>query len=437
MISRLQSHLFEYFSFLSGKKLLLAVSGGIDSMVLADLFRKLPFEIALAHCNFKLRNDESDEDQNFVESYAKQNHILLFVSQFDTATFASDYKLSIQVAARKLRYNWFYELLESEKYDYLLTAHHADDVIETFLINLSRGTGLDGLTGIPQQNDKIVRPLLPFSRAELTEYADKNKIQWREDSSNASDKYLRNKIRHQMVPVLKEINPNFLDSFQNTLDYLQQSQSMADDAARIVYRKVVTDDENLKIINLAELLQLPNYPAYLYYWLQPFGFSAWQDIYSLVNAESGKNVFSDNYKLSKDRENLILSQLSEEKAREEFRINVDTAEVNFPLNLSFCKVNDISDPSNTTIFVDAEKLQYPLVLRKWHDDDVFQPFGMNGQSKKVGKHLKDEKLSLPKKEKIWVLASGKIIVWIIGVRQDERFKITTTTKNILQIKLFQ
>ena len=208
MIKKLENHLSHNFHFLNGKKLLLATSGGLDSMVMAHLFHQLNYEIAIAHCNFQLRGVESFEDQNFVQEYANANTIPLFVTQFDTKAFAEDYKLSTQVAARELRYNWFYELLETEKYDYILTAHHADDNLETFLINLSRGTGLEGLTGIPEQNENIIRPLLQFSRQEIENYAKENNIKWREDSSNASDKYLRNKIRHHLVPMLKELNQN-------------------------------------------------------------------------------------------------------------------------------------------------------------------------------------------------------------------------------------
>ena len=212
MQQKFENHIAQNFSFLIGKNLLLATSGGIDSMVMVDLFHKLSFEIAMAHCNFQLRGLESFEDQNFVQNYAQTNEIPLFLTQFDTQAFAKDYKLSTQVAARELRYNWFYELLETKKYDYILTAHHADDNLETFLIHLSRGTGLDGLTGIPAKNGKVIRPLLIFSRDEIEQYAIENSIQWREDSSNASEKYLRNKIRHNLVPILKELNPDFLSS---------------------------------------------------------------------------------------------------------------------------------------------------------------------------------------------------------------------------------
>jgi tRNA(Ile)-lysidine synthase len=230
MLQNLQNHIQKNLSFLSGKKLLLAVSGGIDSIVLTDLLLQLDFKIGVAHCNFQLRAEESDQDFSFVKDFCKKNNIPFFGQHFDTKEYAERHKLSIQIAARKLRYDWFDELLKTEGFDYLLTAHHADDSVETFLINFTRGTGLDGLTGIPQRNDKIIRPLLLFSREAIENYAKENNIQWREDSSNASDKYVRNKIRHEIIPILKELNPSFLASFQNTIENLHQTQSLAMDA---------------------------------------------------------------------------------------------------------------------------------------------------------------------------------------------------------------
>lgn len=435
MISKFQKHLSQNLSFLTNKKLLLAISGGIDSMVMLDLFKKSGFEIAIVHCNFQLRGKESNDDQAFIEKYSEENSIPLFATQFETKAFADDFKLSIQVAARELRYKWFYELLESHQYDYVLTAHHADDNIETFLINLSRGSGLEGFTGIPIQNDKTVRPLLDFGREEILLYAKENAIKWREDSSNASDKYLRNKIRQEVVPVLKSLNPNLLASFQNTLENLQQAMSLVDDASRIVYRKVVLDEENQKKINLRELLQLPNYKAYLYQWLHPFGFKAWNDIYNLVESQSGKQIFSEGFKLLKDREYLILSPQVKIDKDEKYLIENNEKEVNFHIKLSFCKVSTASNASNKTIFVDQNKLKYPLVLRRWEEGDVFYPLGMNGKSKKVSKFFKDEKFSLIEKENTWLLCSDDQIVWIVGIRQDERFKAETTTKQIIQIAL--
>ncbi|HTO35584.1 MAG TPA: tRNA lysidine(34) synthetase TilS, partial [Flavobacterium sp.] len=230
MLQQFQNHLNQNFPFLKEKKLLLAVSGGLDSMVLADLFFKSNLKFSVAHCNFQLRKKESDEDEWFVKDFCQSHDIEGFYQKFDTQKFAEDTKLSIQLAARKLRYDWFNELLKKEGFDFVLTAHHLDDDIETFLINFVRGTGLEGLTGIPQQHEKVLRPLLIFARSEIENYAQENKVSWREDRSNVSDKYMRNKIRQQVVPILKDLNPGFLQSFQNTQKHLKQSQSLVEDA---------------------------------------------------------------------------------------------------------------------------------------------------------------------------------------------------------------
>lgn len=435
MFTKFQNHIVSRFPFLAEKKLFLAVSGGLDSMVLLHLLQQLPYEIAVLHCNFQLRGLESFGDQNFIQDYCDQNKIPVFVTQFDTEAFAKDYKLSIQVAARELRYSWFYELLEEKNFDYIATAHHADDNLETFIINLTRGTGLDGLTGIPEENDKIIRPLLPFSREEILKYAEENKIEWREDSSNASNKYLRNKIRHDLVPILKEINPNFLTAFQKTQSYLQESKEMVEDASIMIYQQVAKEAGDDIHFDLNQLKKLPNYKSYLYQWLNEFGFSAWNDIYDLVEGQSGKQVLSEEFRLLKNRETLILSPILETAEKEEFQIEANDTEVNFPLNLRLCQVDDITIDSNRAIFVDAEKIRFPLILRKWNEGDVFQPFGMHGKSKKVSKLFKDEKLSLIEKEKIWILSSDNQIVWVVGIRQDERFKIKNTTNKILKIEL--
>ncbi|WP_281234765.1 tRNA lysidine(34) synthetase TilS [Flavobacterium gelatinilyticum] len=435
MFSKFKNHIISRFPSLAEKKLFLAVSGGLDSMVLLHLFKKLGYEIAVLHCNFQLRGLESFGDEEFIQKFCEQNNIPIFTTQFDTEAFAKDYKLSTQVAARELRYSWFYELLEEENFDYILTAHHADDNLETFIINLTRGTGLEGLTGIPEQNDKIIRPLLSFSREEILNYAHENNIEWREDSSNASNKYLRNKIRHNLVPVLKEINPNFLDAFQKTQSFLQESQEMVEDASIMVYQRVAKEAGDDIHFDLNQLKKLPNYKSYLYQWLNEFGFSAWNDVYDLVEGQSGKQVFAEEFRLLKNRETLILSPFSGLLENEEFEINETDSEVNFPLKMTLCNVGHTTFGSNRTIFVDAEKIHFPLVLRKWKEGDVFQPFGMEGKSKKVSKLFKDEKLSLIEKEKIWILWSDNQIVWVVGIRQDERFKIENTTNKILKIEL--
>lgn len=434
MFSQFQNHLTANLPFLKDKKLLLATSGGIDSMVMAELFHRLGYNISLAHCNFNLRGAESDGDEVFVRKYAADNNIPVFVTSFDTELFAKDNKLSVQVAARQLRYLWFEELLTRNNLDFLLTAHHLDDSIETFLINFTRGTGLEGLTGIPQQNGKIIRPLLPFTREEIEKYAEDNNISWREDSSNSSGKYLRNKLRHDIVPALKVLNASFAASFQNTINHLLQAQSMAADASVLVYKQVVTEKNIQKHINIAELKRLPNYTAYLYHWLSPFGFTAWEDIYSLPDAQSGKIVLSENYRLLKDREVLILEPLKQVQ-QSEYLIEEGIYEIATPVHLKITAVNSTDKPAgNNEIYVDAQKLKFPLIVRKWREGDYFYPLGMKGQKKKVSKYFKDEKLSLSDKEDSWLLCSENQIIWIISKRADERFKADKNTTQIVKIE---
>ncbi|MEL1244377.1 tRNA lysidine(34) synthetase TilS [Flavobacterium sp. DGU11] len=435
MLSKLPEHLNNDLAFLKERKLLVAVSGGLDSMVLVHLLHQLNYDISIAHCNFNLRGEESDGDEDFITTYAKENKLQLFVTNFNTALFASDNKLSIQVAARQLRYLWFDELLQENNLDFLLTAHHLDDSLETFLINFTRGTGLEGLTGIPQQNGKIVRPLLPFTRDEILAYAKENDIQWREDSSNASDKYLRNRLRHDVVPLLKTLNPAFAESFQQTLENLQQAKSMMEDASVLIYKQVVTEKDNQKHFDIAHLKRLPNYRAYLYQWLNPFGFTAWEDIYALADAQSGKYILAGNFRLLKDREVLILERVqSEDNAA--FEISEGSLAIEEPIKLTLGITQTINkNATKKIIFVDNQLIKFPLILRRWQEGDYFCPIGMNGLKKKVSKYFKDEKFSLGEKENTWLLCSGSDIVWIIGHRADERFKVTETTNTILKIEV--
>ena len=432
MLEQFQNHINQNFDFLADKKLLIAVSGGLDSMVLLHLFQQLNFDIATAHCNFQLRGIESFDDQNFVQKYASANNIPIFINQFDTENFAKDFKLSVQVAARNLRYDWFNEVLEEQNFDYILTAHHADDNLETFIINLSRGTGLEGLIGIPAINNKIIRPLLVFSRQEIEVYANANQMTWREDSSNASEKYLRNKIRHDIIPKLKELNPNFLNAFQKTQGYLQESVAMVDDAANMIYQQVATEIDDEIHFDLTKLKTLANFNSYLYLWLKDYGFTAWSDIRDLVDSQSGKIIYSNNYQLLKNRNQLILSSIIENN-NEVYFIEKNQLEVKVPIKLTLNIVDAICESDSDTIFVDENLLKYPLVIRKWKSGDVFYPLGMNGSSKKVSKYFKDGKLSAIEKNKTWLLADKNKIIWIINHRADERFKVTNTTKSKLKI----
>ena len=271
MFNNFIEHININYSFLSESNLLIAISGGIDSVVLAHLCKSLNYKFALAHCNFNLRGEESNADEDFVIELAEQLDVEVFVENFDTEAYAKEKKLSIQMAARELRYNWFDELSNQLEFDYVLTAHHADDNLETFLINFLRGTGINGLTGIPKHKDKYVRPLLDFSREAIEAYAKEHKIKWREDSSNRSRKYLRNKLRHEVVPILKEINPELLKSFQNTLSYLNDTADIVEESLNAVAKRGIVDiDENGIIYKVSEFKKVNNSKAYLFEMFKDF-----------------------------------------------------------------------------------------------------------------------------------------------------------------------
>jgi tRNA(Ile)-lysidine synthase len=429
-----KSHIKQTLPFLTKSKLLIAISGGMDSVVLTHLCHKLKLNFALAHCNFNLRGGESDADEDFVLQLAEDLNVEVFIESFDTEYYSKSHQLSTQMAARGLRYAWFNELMEQLGFDYVLTAHHADDNLETFLINLTRGTGLEGLTGIPEINGTTVRPLLPFSREQIETYAQANKLKWREDSSNASTKYLRNKLRHQVVPTLKEINPELLQNFKKTLSFLQDSNEIIEDSIANIQKKVVSVEDDLVKLNIKKIQKLSNPKAYLYQLLKDFNFTEWDDITNLLEAQSGKQIFSETHRLIKDRNYLLLTELTVEM-RSEIIISEKESKVEMPLGIiNFKTINQINKSNALTIYVDKDQLKFPLTLRKWEEGDFFYPFGMKGK-KKLSKYFKDEKLSLVDKENVWLLTSENEIVWVVGKRADDRFKITESTTKILKIEL--
>ena len=435
MLEKLQQHINQKFSFLKEKKLLIAISGGVDSVVLTHLFHQLNFNISLAHCNFNLRGIESDKDEGFVKELGEKLNLKTFTTSFETEKFASKNSLSTQVAARNLRYNWFDKIMNEHKFDFVLTAHHLDDNLETFLINLSRGTGLEGLTGIPELNKNIARPLLIFSREEIETFATKNNIDWREDKSNASNKYIRNKIRNQIAPILKDINPTLLENFQKTTEHLQESQQIIDDSILAFKKKVIekTENGNLKI-DIAKILKTNNPNAYVYQLLKEFGFTAWKDVANLLTAQSGKEVVSKTHRLLKDRDFLIVSKIKKENTKDIFLIDEETEEIKNPIHLKISTTSKIDDENKSTIYIDKNSIYFPLTLRKWQHGDFFYPKGMQGK-KKVSKYFKDEKLSIIDKENTWLLCSENNIIWIVGKRQDNRFLKTKTSNSFLKIEL--
>lgn len=424
----------DQFPFLLKEKLLIAISGGIDSVVLAHLCNQLDIDFALAHCNFKLRGKESDDDEKFILELANNLHKQIFTISFDTEAYAKEHKLSIQLAARELRYHWFQEVVVQNDLNYVLTAHNTNDNLETFIINLTRGSGLDGFTGIPSINGNIARPLLAFSRDQIMMFAIKNSIEWREDKSNASLKYIRNKVRHKILPVLQDINPNILDSFKKTLEHLNESQDIINKEVEKISENVITSDRSGVVkIDIETLLKLENPKAYLYQLLKKYGFTEWNDVQHLLTAQSGKQVFSSEYRLLKDRQFLILTKREKASQETSYEVLETTKQISIPIPLHLKTTEVRVSQGNAEILVDKDLLNFPLHVRKWGYGDYICPVGMSG-TKKLSQLFKDKKLSLIDKENVWLLTdTNDQIIWVIGMRQDRRFSVSESTKNILKI----
>ncbi|NND88588.1 MAG: tRNA lysidine(34) synthetase TilS [Flavobacteriaceae bacterium] len=438
MKTDLQVHIRKSFPELLEKTILLACSGGLDSVVLLSLLKDLDCNIAIAHCNFLLRGQESDEDESFVEHLAAQYNYPFHSQRFDTKKYANEQGVSIQMAARELRYTYFEQLQKEYGYDYLVTAHHADDNLETFLINASRGTGIRGLLGIPTSTETLKRPLISSSREELEQYAKQKELHWREDSSNRSEAYLRNNLRKSVIPAFKKAVPNLLAQLSETQKYLRGSAALVEDYMVLVYASVVTETEDAYSIDIQKLNDLPNKGALLYQLLHPFGFTAWDDVEDLLSAQTGKQIYSKTHRLLKNRDQLLLTLrkeapvFSSEEIEDTIAIPRNIQQLDSPVPLIFHSVESIDTTSKDSIYVDAEKLQFPLILRRPRKGDVFQPFGMKGK-KKLSKYFKDEKLSLAEKEKVWLLCSNSEIVWVLKHRMADPFKVTSATSEILKI----
>ncbi len=422
------------YPFLSTGKLLVAVSGGVDSVVLAHLCHTAKLNFSIAHCNFNLRGEESDGDEKFVVDLADSLEVDVYTESFDTLKYAENHGISVQMAARDLRYEWFTELSNSIQFDYTLTGHHANDNLETFLINLIRGTGPEGLAGIKTESNGIVRPLISFTRVDIEAFARRKKYKWREDSSNASDKYMRNKIRHQIVPVMEEINPQLLDSFSKTQEHLQESLDLVEDYISLLYPKLVQKDKYGYTLDIDFLKKIPHQKQILYQLLKSFGFTEWNDVYDLLEAQTGKMVLSDTHRLIKDRQRLLLTEHNHKTGNREYHLEKGENLVMIPDlgTLHIDAVKEMGATSPNCIYVPENKLKFPLVIRKWKKGDYFYPFGMTGK-KKLSDFFKDQKFSLPDKEHTWILCSDKEIVWIINHRADNRYAVKKSDSRILKI----
>ncbi len=413
----------------------MACSGGLDSVVLTQLCHSLKLDFSIAHCNFQLRGTDSDADEQFVVELAKKVNVKNFVKHFNTNNYVAQNKVNIQSAARDLRYAWFTELMQENQIRTLVTAHHADDNLETFLINLSRGTGIDGLTGIPVKTDTISRPLLAFSRTQILNYAKAENLEWREDVSNTNVKYLRNKIRHEIIPILKELHPTFLKNFKLTQSHLKGASTVINNHVELLKSRIFEVHNDEFRISIEELNVLHPQSAYLHALLKDYGFTAWDDVARLLDGLSGKEVRSTTHRLVKDRDYLLLETIKAEVSQS-YTIEEGQSEISKPIYLVIEEVDALKETGEHILYVDKDSLKYPLVVRKWEKGDYFYPFGMSGK-KKLSKYFKDEKVDVISKEKQWLLCSGDAIVWVIGRRADQRFSVNEKTKQIVKFTIPQ
>ena len=433
MVTAFKKHIAAHFPALADQKILVACSGGLDSIVLLHLLQKIGLTLGVAHCNFRLRGAHSDADLSFVETIAGNLGVPVFTTVFDTKTYAKTQGVSTQVAARELRYQWFYTTATANGYDRIATGHHADDDLETFFINLSRVTGLRGLTGIASNTEQLIRPLLPFSRAQIMQFAKKEGLFWREDSSNSTRDYLRNKLRLDVIPAFKGVNKTVLQNFKQTQQHLKESQALLEDYITLVTKLVVSQTDAGYEIDIKQLQALPNTNTLLFELLYPYGFTDFKAIASILESEVGKKVLSKQYVLHKDRNHLVLTTKEQEVDSRVYCIDAKQQSCTTPIKLNFTEVAQVGEHEPHSLYVDAGKLTYPLKVRAWRLDDVFHPFGMKGK-KKLTKFFKDEKLSLLSKNSVWVLESGDEIVWVIGLRPDDRYKVTNATNKVLKIQ---
>jgi tRNA(Ile)-lysidine synthase len=423
----------------AGQPYLLAVSGGLDSVVLCELSKEAGLSFAIAHCNFELRGDESERDEAFVRSLADRYGVAVFVRKFATAAFAAEQKLSVQEAARELRYRWFEELRTEHGFAFTLLAHHADDNIETLLLNFFRGTGLEGLAGMPAEKKEAhcLRPMLPLRRREIEAYAGQRGLVWVEDSSNAANKYTRNFFRNVLIPQVKTVFPQAEENLLHNMQRFGQTNTLYRELVGGLKKKICeVRGEELHI----PVLKLMKYKhtSLIYEIIRDFGFTEKMiaEVVKLADAPSGKYIASETHRIIRHRAWFIIAPktittgtLVIEKEAESVRF--DTQE----LLIKFIRAEKFTqDKSPLVAQLDAGEIQFPLLLRKWKKGDYFYPLGMS-KKKKLARFFIDQKLSQTQKEKAWVVESHKRIVWIVGYRIDDRFKITESTREILQLSL--
>ena len=440
LLEEFEKYVSENELFSHNDKVLLAVSGGVDSMVLMSLTAAAGYQFGVAHCNFQLRGKESDEDEVMVEREAKRLGVEFYNARFDTTAEMARTGESMEMAARRLRYAWFKSLCDVHGYSLIAIAHHINDSIETFFINMLRGTGLRGLTGINAQVGRIVRPLMFATRKDIHDFAVAHRIPFREDSSNRSTKYLRNKVRLGLVPMLKEINPQFTTIMRRNISRLSQAQEFVTASMEMIKRQVVEEQSGIYTLHIDRIdSSLPrNFIIYEILSAQ-FGFKG--DVVDLLchaldNEATGKRFYSRDWVTVVDRQKIVVATVAE---NDDCEVLVDRSMIRSyaggsVLFYEYCDIDFIEtlDMGDNVALLDADKLQFPLKVRRWREGDWFIPLGMSGR-KKLSDYLIDKKVSLVEKSHQFVLLSGDDIVWVIGRRLDDRFCITKKTENVLKI----
>lgn len=439
MIDKVSTFIKQQLLFDVDSKLLVAVSGGVDSIVMLHLLHSMHYDCVVAHCNFHLRGSASDADAEFVEEQTKRLGIKFLKTDFDTQKYAVESKISIEMAARNLRYDWFEKMRQQEQCDYIAVAHHIDDSIETFFLNLVRGTGIKGLSGIASKNGFVVRPLLCCTRKEIAEYAEEHCLNHCEDATNADNIYRRNFIRNKIVPLFKELNPAFQNTMFENIKHIANTNNFINKYVNSLYNNLIINDGCEIRISVEKLKKEPSPAFVLYELLAPYGFnnSVVDQIFRQIDNAPGKRFYSASHCLIKDRDYLILEPLAVPR-EESFCIEIDDTLLQNPLKIAI-RQGAITDcfieKSVNVALLDLHKLTFPLKLRHWKKGDWFIPFGMKGK-KKLSDFFSDKKYSLFDKEKCWLLVDDTdAVVWVVGERIDNRFRITDATTHFYRLEV--
>lgn len=414
---------------------LLAVSAGSDSMVMAHLFLESAIPFAVAHCNFQLRGEEANKDEELVRNWCATNNIEFYNVRFDTAAKVEQWKKGVQETARILRYDWLEQIRSQHQYAAIATAHHANDNAETLLMNLFKGTGISGLHGILPENGRIIRPLLFAAKKDIAGYTQQYNVPYREDASNASDKYTRNDIRLNILPAIEKSFPNIITSLNNSIQRFAEVEELYKKAIEQERKKLLERRGKDYYIAIKKLLERQPLHTICYELFKPFGFATGQvqDIIGLLSSESGHYLISPTHRIIRDRDFLIITVFDTRQADfitiENIPLTLRAGDRQYKFKYTPAPA-EIPADSNMA-YIDAAKLEQPLILRRWKQGDYFYPLGMGMKKKKLSRYLINKKIPLHDKENVWVLESNKRIVWVAGHRLDERFKVKPGTKEVL------